>query len=322
MQYMNIKEASGRWGISERRIRILCSEGRVDGAQRSGWAWNIPVDAPKPGDGRRLRHLKNFDMRVGAQNFSHLDQCRQIFSQSSEGVSIDKLKGGWNRICEALCLCIMEDEAIPASAEQVHRIFTNHIVPELPLSTHLLLLNCRSVLYALLRQTGLGPLYGPAESVETSFWSEQSLKDLHHALLHALDDEGSGIYRNAEIPAGGAWGGDQRIFPVYQQMETLFVQYDREWRMLHPMVRGVFLFGELLRIRPFERHGVAVAWLALAGELLAGGYPPAVLDGGRLPEFKATLALTQRRGNYQGTARMIEESVQRELTSLTRLCQE
>lgn len=322
MQYMNIKEASTRWGISERRIRILCSEGRVDGAQRSGWAWNIPVDAPKPGDGRRLRHLKNFDMRVGAQNFSRLDQCRQTFDLASEGVPFDKLKGGWNRICEALCLCIMEDEEIPASAEQVHRVFTNHIVLELPLATHLLLLNCRSILDALLRQTGLGPLYGPAESITTSFWSEQALKDMHHSLLHALDDENSGIYRNAEIPAGGAWGGDQRLFPVYQQMETLFVQYDREWRMLHPLVRGVFLFGELLRIRPFERYSVAVAWLALAGELLAGGYPPVVLDGGRLPEFKATLALTQRRGNYQGTARMVEESVQRELASLTRLCQE
>ncbi len=322
MQYMNIKEASGRWGISERRIRILCSEGRVDGAQRSGWAWNIPVDAPKPGDGRRLRHLKNFDMRIGVQNFSRLDQSRRLFEQAAEGISFDRLKSGWNHISEALCLCVMEDEGIPVEAEQVHRIFTNHVVSDLPLSTHLLLLNGRSILDALLRQTGLGPLYGPVTPVETSFWSEQSLKELHRSLLHALDDENSGIYRNAEIPAGGAWGGDQRTFPVYQQMETLFVQYDREWRMLHPLARGVFLFGELLRIRPFERYSVFVAWLALSGELLAGGYPPAVLDGGRLPEFKATLALTQRRGNYQGTARMVEESVLRELAGLVKLCQE
>ncbi len=322
MQYMSIKEASTKWGISERRIRILCSEGRVDGAQRSGWAWNIPVDAPKPGDGRRLRHLKNFDMRVGAQNFSSLDQQRQMFEQAASEISAEKLKAGWNRICEALCLCIMNDEEVPVSAGQVHRIFTSHVVPDLPLSTHLLLLNSRSILNAMLRETGLGPLYGPNEPMETSFWSEQALKDLHKSLMHSLDDEGSGIYRIAEIPAGGAWGGDQRTFPVYQQMETLFVQYDREWRMLHPLVRGVFLFGELLRIRPFERYGTAIAWLGLAGELLAGGYPPAALDGSRLPEFKATLALTLRRGNYQGTARMVEESIQKELAGLIRLSQE
>lgn len=91
--------------------------------------------------------------------------------------------------------------------------------------------------------------------------------------------------------------------------------------MLHPLVRAVFMFGELLRIRPFPNYSVATAWFALSGELMAGGYPPAVLDDGRLAEFRATLALTQRRGNYQGTARMVEESVRHELDSLIRLCQ-
>lgn len=322
MQYMSIKEASAKWGISERRIRILCSEGRVDGVQRSSWAWNIPVDAPKPGDGRRLRHLKNFEMRIGSQNFSQLDQCRMEFERKATEETCDRLAIGWEHICEAFCQCVFENEEIPISHEQIHTVFIGRIASDLSLSNHLLLLNCRSALNALVRRTGLGSLYKQSKTRGGSFWSEQALKELHVSLLHALDDEHSGVYRNMLIPAGGAWGGDDRTFPVSQQMETLFVQYDREWSMLHPLVRGVFLFGELLRIRPFEKYSIALAWFALAGELLAGGYPPAVLDGGRLPEFKATLALTTRRGNYQGTARMLEESIQRELLSLIRLCQE
>ena len=63
--YISAKEAAKKWGISERRVRILCSEGRVDGVLRTSWAWNIPADAPKPGDGRHLRHMKNHDLRIG-----------------------------------------------------------------------------------------------------------------------------------------------------------------------------------------------------------------------------------------------------------------
>ena len=49
---MTTKEASERWGISERRVRILCSEGRIAGVVQEGRGWNIPVDSQKPADGR------------------------------------------------------------------------------------------------------------------------------------------------------------------------------------------------------------------------------------------------------------------------------
>ncbi len=50
--YMTVKEASERWGISDRRVRILCSEGKIPGAYQEGRGWKIPVDAQKPSDGR------------------------------------------------------------------------------------------------------------------------------------------------------------------------------------------------------------------------------------------------------------------------------
>ena len=50
--FMTVKQASEKWGISDRRIRVLCSEGKISGAYREGRAWKIPVDAKKPADGR------------------------------------------------------------------------------------------------------------------------------------------------------------------------------------------------------------------------------------------------------------------------------
>ena len=53
--YLSIREAAEKWGVSERRINQYCAEGRIPGAQRIGKAWAIPADAEKPGDPRRTR---------------------------------------------------------------------------------------------------------------------------------------------------------------------------------------------------------------------------------------------------------------------------
>ena len=52
MDYISPKEASLKWGISERRIQKLCEEGRIKGVVRFSKVWAIPKDAKKPADGR------------------------------------------------------------------------------------------------------------------------------------------------------------------------------------------------------------------------------------------------------------------------------
>lgn len=49
---MTTKQASEKWGISDRRIRILCAEGKIEGAELIGKTWYIPDTATKPVDGR------------------------------------------------------------------------------------------------------------------------------------------------------------------------------------------------------------------------------------------------------------------------------
>lgn len=54
MQYITVKQASERWGISDRRVRVLCAEGRIEGVIQKGRSYLIPADALKPIDGRSL----------------------------------------------------------------------------------------------------------------------------------------------------------------------------------------------------------------------------------------------------------------------------
>jgi len=52
VNFITPKEASKKWGISERRIQKLCEEGRIDGVIRFSKVWAIPKDAEKPKDAR------------------------------------------------------------------------------------------------------------------------------------------------------------------------------------------------------------------------------------------------------------------------------
>lgn len=52
MKYLSTFEVAEKWGISPRRVGILCNNDRIPGAQRAGSHWIIPADAEKPTDAR------------------------------------------------------------------------------------------------------------------------------------------------------------------------------------------------------------------------------------------------------------------------------
>lgn len=52
-EYISVKDASEKWGISERRIQKLCEEKRIEGVVRFGHVWVIPRSAEKPVDKRK-----------------------------------------------------------------------------------------------------------------------------------------------------------------------------------------------------------------------------------------------------------------------------
>lgn len=55
MEYLTSNEIAEKWNISSRRVRILCSEGRVEGAIQKGILWLIPSNTQKPRELRRGR---------------------------------------------------------------------------------------------------------------------------------------------------------------------------------------------------------------------------------------------------------------------------
>ena len=92
MKTMCIKEAAKLWGITERRVSFLCKEGKIKGAQKNKNSWQIPVDTPKPNDGRIkngffIKHNNNdklplpigiSDYRIASTEYYYVDKTMLI----------------------------------------------------------------------------------------------------------------------------------------------------------------------------------------------------------------------------------------------------
>ena len=272
MEYISTKEAAQKWGISERRVRSLCSEGKIEGAARCGdWMWNIPVGTQKPADGRTLRYMKNRSLRTGSQDYKKADELRSSFVQAP--LSTEQKA---QIILEALAF-----DGLELSLDQIEGILSLQNQEELSLETQILALNAQVLLASI-----------PFDL------NERKLLELHARLLASIDEKEAGSYKLGGVQA--------------QETEAMLEQYSGPWSVLHPVARAAFLFAEILRIQPFDKGSTMIAFLLLANEMYKAKLPPVSFGEAKLPELKAALASTKIRGNSQMLVSMILDATTRE----------
>ena len=92
LSFISAKEAAEKWNISQRRVSVLCSENRINGAMMVGNMWIIPSNAEKPIDKRAVRYeksksvtLKPFVKWVGGKS--------QLVEQLEKMLPTDRGKG-------------------------------------------------------------------------------------------------------------------------------------------------------------------------------------------------------------------------------------
>ena len=52
MEYLSLKQTAEKWGITVRRVQVLCSQGRIPGATKIESFCVVPKEAEKPRDQR------------------------------------------------------------------------------------------------------------------------------------------------------------------------------------------------------------------------------------------------------------------------------
>ena len=72
MEYMSVKQAAEKWGVSVRRVQSFIKDHRIEGVERfDHHAWMIPTNAKKPGD-PRISYKENEPMSLST------DLCHMI----------------------------------------------------------------------------------------------------------------------------------------------------------------------------------------------------------------------------------------------------
>lgn len=287
MKYIDVSQAAKKWGLSDRRIRYLCNEGRIDGAIKMGWSWTIPEDTPRPRDGRVLRYFKNMDIRPGGVDVDRLLEM-QIMHPVSDALKKDKRM---NAIITTNLLYLFDKEKIIIDEKDIRRILSGRIVASLSLEIHLLIVNFRSVLLSLI------DMREP--------WTDKDFRMTYSRLMQGIDDMGSLSYRDG-YSLREVRGKDKVRVDV--QMETLLTQYE-SWKNLNSLVSAVMLYGEMERISPFEKYPSFFSFLVLSGELLRGNILPPSFALGDKAEFDASYFIALKRGNYRDFTSFIESRV-------------
>lgn len=90
LSFISAKEAAEKWKISQRRVSVLCSENRIEGAMMVGNMWIIPSTAQKPEDKRigkaeidKSVELKPFVKWVGGKS-QLVEELEKLFTDEDK----------------------------------------------------------------------------------------------------------------------------------------------------------------------------------------------------------------------------------------------
>lgn len=262
MKYMSISEASSKWQISDRRIRVLCSEGRIEGAVKFGRNWSIPYDAVKPAD-VRVSHKKTYKGIV--YDFSRIDEMKskidqyRPFSKRLADSLHEKLIIEWTYNSNAI-----EGNTLTLSETKV--VLEGITIGGKSVVEHLEVLNHREAILFM------EELIGTNESL-----SEWNIKNIQALILKAIDNQDAGRYRMENVVIGGAVHIPPKHHEIDALMQNLIMEYKEEWQSLHTVVRATLLHGEFVKIHPFMNGNGRTSRLLLNFELMKNGYTPIII---------------------------------------------
>ena len=73
--YLSVAEAAERFGLSRRRVQLLCEQGRIENAYKLSGVWLIPANVEKPQDGRVRKNINGEQLRLFDIDDDGTDGC-------------------------------------------------------------------------------------------------------------------------------------------------------------------------------------------------------------------------------------------------------
>ena len=265
MEYMTTNDAVKKWNISERRIRQLLKDGRIDGAVKVGNTWNIPINANKPADKRSIKTVENnFVLNLNNDYFAEVDELKKELD-SRRPISKETLKSLKETINLEWTYNSNGIEGNTLTLRETQVVLEGITVGGKSIKEHLEAINHeKAIMY-------LDDLVKDKNAI-----NEWNIKSIHQLVLKDIDDENAGRYRNVNVTIKGATHIPPDSLIVPELMEKLIINYN-EWKKYHPIVRAALLHGELVKIHPFVDGNGRTSRLVMNLSLMNSGYVPVII---------------------------------------------
>ncbi|WP_368182571.1 Fic family protein [Anaerotruncus rubiinfantis] len=248
--FISVKQAAEKWGISDRRVRILCADGKVPGAFREGRNWKIPIDAGKPADGRYKSSESLLEMIDHKK--VELDTRRPL----TEG-ELSRLKEEFTVEYTYNSNAIEGNTLTLRETDMVLRGLT---ISQKPLKDHLEAVGHRDAFDFI---CDLVKEQAPIQ--------ESVIKQIHYLVLADKRDD-RGVYRRVPVRIMGARHEPVQPYLIQPRMEQLLLDFAQSKEHIIPRLARFHI--EFEGIHPFIDGNGRTGRLLVNLELMKAGFPP------------------------------------------------
>ena len=292
MKYMTTKEAVIKWNISERRIRKLLQDGRIEGAIKVGNTWNIPVDASKPIDKRNIKNDNDFKFNLGKTYFDKVDELNNKLN-SKRPFSKETLKSLRNSINLEWTYNSNGIEGNTLTLRETQIVLEGITVGGKTLREHLEAINHEKAIE-----------YIEDLVKEKNPVTEWNIKNIHQLVLKEIDDKNAGKYRSENVAVMGATHTPPDHLIVPELMEKLILNYQK-WNKYHPIIKAALIHGELVKIHPFIDGNGRTSRLVMNLSLMNSGYLPVIIKKENRLEYYNALDKAHTTGDYTDFVKLV-----------------
>jgi len=257
LEYITVKQAAERWGITPRRVRVLCAQGKIPGVVKKKGLYNIPINAIKPIDGRLLRG-KNISQEY-FQLFSQIDALKEQLNKRRP-----LTQGEIKRLQEEFLIeFTYNSNAIEGSTltlKETAMVLKGITIDEKPLREHLEAVGNKDAF-----------MYIQQLVSDKRIITERIIKEIHSLVLMDRPFD-KGVYRRLPVRIMDAAHEPPQPYLVPVQMEQLIADFAKT--KLHPIESAALFHLKFEGIHPFIDGNGRTGRLLLNFMLMQHGYLP------------------------------------------------
>lgn len=248
--FLSVKEVATKWNISERRVRTLCSQGKITGAVLQGRSWQIPQNAQKPSDAR----------------YSSQQKLLSLIETKKEALSKKRpfTQGEFERLNEEFITEFTYNsnaiEGNTLTLRETDLVLRGLTIDQKPLKDHLEAVGHKEAFDFV------------CSLVKNNSSLTQSVIQQIHYLVLADKKEDRGVYRKIPVRIVAAKHAVAEPYLIQPKMEELLINFNNSKENIITKLAKFHI--EFESIHPFIDRNGRTGRLLVNLELMKAGFPP------------------------------------------------